>query len=85
MADDGPGKPALNLMFDAMAETGAMPPKTLIVGDTSLDIMMGKAAGAQAIGVGCGYQTVDEFAESGAAAIAATHEDLSAILADFQP
>ena len=84
-ADDGPGKPSPDLMFDAMAETGATPTQTLMVGDTSFDIMMAKAAGATAIGVGWGYQTVDELAESGADAIAATHEDLRAILADFQP
>jgi len=45
--------------------------------------MMAKAAGAHAIGVGWGYQTVEELDESGADAIAATPEDLKALLADF--
>jgi phosphoglycolate phosphatase len=84
-ADDGPGKPAPDLMFDAMAETGVTAAQTLMVGDTSFDIMMAKAAGAKAIGVGWGYQTVDELRDSGADAIAHTHEELRAILADFQP
>lgn len=84
-ADDGPGKPAPDLMLDAMAETGVTPAQALMVGDTSFDIMMAKAAGAQAVGVGWGYQTVEELRESGADAIAATHEELRAILADFQP
>lgn len=84
-ADDGPGKPAPDLMFDAMSETGIQPEQALMVGDTSFDIMMAKSAGAKAVGVGWGYQTVEELTDSGADAIAHTHEELLAILADFQP
>ena len=84
-ADDGPGKPAPDLMLDAMAETGATASQTLMVGDTSFDIMMAKAAGTKAIGVGWGYQTVEELEESGAYAIAETPEALRKLLADFQP
>lgn len=84
-ADDGPGKPAPDLMLDAMAETGIQPEQALMVGDTSFDIMMAKSAGAQAIGVGWGYQTVEELADSGADAIAQSHEELRTILAGFQP
>jgi phosphoglycolate phosphatase len=84
-ADDGPGKPNPDLMLDAMAETGAAPEQTLMVGDTSFDIMMAKAAGTQAIGVGWGYQTIDELEDSGADAIAATPQQLDDLLAAFQP
>ncbi len=82
-ADDGPGKPNPDLMLDAMRETGVTAAQSLMVGDTSFDIMMAKAAGAQAIGVGWGYQTIDELKESGADAIADTPEQLKALLADF--
>ncbi len=82
-ADDGPGKPNPDLMLDAMRETGVTAAQSVMVGDTSFDIMMAKAAGAQAIGVGWGYQTVDELEESGADAIADTPEQLKALLADF--
>ena len=84
-ADDGPGKPAPDLMLDAMAETGVTAEQALMVGDTSFDIMMAKAAGARAVGVAWGYQTVDELEDSGADAIADTHEDLRAILSAFRP
>ncbi|MGC6535096.1 MAG: HAD family hydrolase, partial [Parvibaculales bacterium] len=84
-ADDGPGKPAPDLMLDAMAETGTTAAQALMVGDTSFDIMMAKAAGTTAIGVGWGYQTVDELTDAGADAIAETPEDLRALLADFRP
>jgi phosphoglycolate phosphatase len=84
-ADDGPGKPAPDLMLDAMRETGTTPEQSLMIGDTSFDIMMAKAAGAQVIGVGWGYQTVDELEQSGADDIAKTPEDLRRLLAQFQP
>ncbi len=83
-ADDGPGKPAPDLMLDAIAETGVEAHQALMVGDTSFDIMMAKAAGAKAIGVGWGYQTIDELLDSGADAIAETHEELRDILSAFR-
>ncbi|MGB1550804.1 MAG: HAD-IA family hydrolase, partial [Parvibaculales bacterium] len=43
-ADDGPGKPSPALMLDAIAETGVTAEQALMVGDTSFDIMMAKAA-----------------------------------------
>lgn len=75
-ADDGPGKPAPDLMLHALAETGAAASETVMVGDTGFDIMMAKAAGTHAIGVGWGYQTIDELEDAGADAIA---EDTTAL------
>jgi phosphoglycolate phosphatase len=46
---------------------------------------MAKSAGTKAIGVGWGYQTVEELEESGADAIAETPEDLNDLLVAFQP
>ena len=84
-ADDGPGKPNPDLMLDAIAETGVTAEQVLMVGDTSFDIMMAKAAGTRAIGVGWGYQTIDELEDSGADAIAETPEELNDLLSAFQP
>ena len=81
----GPVSLALNLMLDAMAETGVSAEQALMVGDTSFDIMMAKAAGTRAIGVGWGYQTIDELEDSGADAIAETPEELNDLLSAFQP
>ena len=38
-----------------MRETGSDPKETLMVGDTSFDMEMARAAGARAIGVAWGY------------------------------
>jgi phosphoglycolate phosphatase len=84
-ADDGPGKPNPDLMLDAIRETGVDASQALMVGDTSFDILMAKSAGTKAIGVGWGYQTVEELEESGADAIAETPEDLNDLLLAFQP
>ena len=72
-------------MLDAMRETGVTAAQTVMVGDTSFDIMMAKAAETMAIGVGWGYQTVEELQDAGADAIAETHEDLAELLAQFKP
>jgi phosphoglycolate phosphatase len=84
-ADDGRGKPNPDLMLDAIRETGVDASQALMVGDTSFDILMAKSAGTKAIGVGWGYQTVEELEESGADAIAETPEDLNDLLVAFQP
>jgi phosphoglycolate phosphatase len=39
-ADDGPGKPNPDILNDAMAETGAAPESTIMIGDTTFDITM---------------------------------------------
>ena len=82
-ADDGPGKPAPDLLLDAMRECGVSAQQTLMVGDTSFDMLMAKAAGAYAVGVAWGYQDVDELEEAGADEIADTPEQLRQILASF--
>ena len=84
-ADDGPGKPAPDLLIDAMSECGVTPAQTIMVGDTSFDVMMAKAANVRAIGVGWGYQDIDELVDAGADEIAETTDTLATILAGFQP
>jgi phosphoglycolate phosphatase len=79
-ADDGPGKPAPDLLLDAMAECDVSADQTVMIGDTSFDMLMAKAAGAYAIGVGWGYQTVDEVVEAGADAVAEHPEQLIEML-----
>ena len=84
-ADDGPGKPAPDLLIDAMAECGVTPAQTVMVGDTSFDMLMAKAANVHAIGVGWGYQDIDELEEAGADDIVVTPDALAQLLSDFQP
>lgn len=76
-ADDGPGKPAPDLLLDVMRELDIQPSHTMMIGDTSFDMMMARAAGTYAIGVSWGYQTVDELEESGAHEIVASPDELA--------
>lgn len=65
-SDDGPGKPHPQILVDAMAEIGAEPEQTVVIGDTSFDIELAKNAGAGAIGVKWGYHGVEELEAAGA-------------------
>jgi phosphoglycolate phosphatase len=81
-ADDHPSKPHPSMLLEAMRETGAAPASTVMVGDTSYDIEMARAAGACAIGVAWGYHTVAELTGAGAKVIVERFEDLPAALDD---
>lgn len=65
-ADRHPSKPHPSMVEAAMAEAGASPQTTAMIGDTSFDMTMARAAGAHAIGVAWGYHTMHELLESGA-------------------
>ena len=64
------------------AEAMHVPPEAcLVVGDTTVDMQTARAAGAQAVGVLCGFGTEDELVREGADLILATTSDLLAVLA----
>ena len=69
-ADRHPSKPHPSLVEEAMAEAGAEPGRTIVVGDTSFDMAMAAAAGATGIGAGWGYHEAAELIEAGAVAVA---------------
>jgi phosphoglycolate phosphatase len=59
-----------------MAETGADPSSTLMIGDTSYDMEMAGSAGVGAIGVTWGYHTAEGLLAAGAHAVIGTSEAL---------
>ncbi|SDD78901.1 HAD-IA family hydrolase [Rhodospira trueperi] len=65
-ADDGPGKPHPAMMREAMAEAGVEPDSTAMVGDTTFDIEMARAAGADPLGVAWGYHPPTALMAAGA-------------------
>lgn len=71
-ADRHPSKPHPAMVEAAMAEAGAVPQTTVMIGDTSFDMLMGRAANAHALGVAWGYHPADELTDAGAHRIA-TH------------
>ena len=80
-ADDAPGKPDPGMLLDAMAETGALPETTVMIGDTVFDVAMARNAQVLAVGVGWGYHDPDELARAGAHRVIDTFGDLPAAVA----
>ncbi|MDP1027352.1 HAD-IA family hydrolase [Sphingomonas sp. KR1UV-12] len=79
-ADRHPSKPDPAMLLAAMAEVGATPANTAMIGDTSFDMAMARAAGARAVGVAWGYHDTAELADAGAAVIAQHADELVAML-----
>ena len=75
-ADDAPSKPHPGMILEAMREAGADPCDTIMIGDTSYDMEMARAAGVHAIGVNWGYHPHDMLAQSGAAEIVSDYAEL---------
>jgi phosphoglycolate phosphatase len=75
-ADDNPSKPDPSMILRAMAETGAGPSSTTMIGDTSYDMEMARSAGVGAIGVTWGYHPAERLLAAGAHAVVDTSEAL---------
>jgi phosphoglycolate phosphatase len=69
-ADRHPSKPDPAMLLAAMDEAGAEPHMTAMIGDTSFDMAMGKAAGARAVGVAWGYHDMRDLVDAGADVVA---------------
>ncbi len=65
-ADRHPSKPHPSMIKQAMADAGAAPDTSWMIGDTSYDIAMARAAGVTAIGVAWGYHDPQELWDAGA-------------------
>ena len=59
-------KPYPDPVLHAAEAMGVAPEECVMIGDTVVDMLAGKAAGAQAIGVLCGFGTEDELRRDGA-------------------
>jgi phosphoglycolate phosphatase len=68
--DRHPSKPHPSMALQAMADAGAAPETTVVIGDTSYDMGMARAAGATGIGAGWGYHDERELLAAGAIAVA---------------
>ena len=70
-ADRHPSKPHPSMIETAMADAGASPETTVMIGDTSFDMLMARAANVRAIGVSWGYHAAEDLHAAGAHAVAA--------------
>jgi phosphoglycolate phosphatase len=75
-ADRHPSKPHPSMAIEAMAETGTSPEMTVMIGDTSFDMIMGRAAGARSLGVDWGYHDAHELQAAGAYHVVAHPNEL---------
>jgi N-acetyl-D-muramate 6-phosphate phosphatase len=73
-------KPFPDPILWAAAQMGVLPENCLMVGDTTVDIRAGKAAGAQTVGVLCGFGQEAELRRAGADLILPTTSMLAPIL-----
>jgi phosphoglycolate phosphatase len=69
-ADRHPSKPHPSMVSEALAEAGAAPVSSIVVGDTSFDMAMAVSAGVRGIGAGWGYHDAGELIGAGAIAVA---------------
>jgi phosphoglycolate phosphatase len=79
-ADDAPSKPHPGMIQRAMAETGAAPARTAMVGDSSFDIEMAVAAGVAPVAVSWGFQPVERLIALGARHVLREFSELPAVL-----
>jgi len=79
-ADRHPSKPHPSMVEQAMADAGASPQTTIVIGDTAFDMGMAVAAGTTGIGAGWGYHEAEELLAAGAVAVAEAPPDVLAHL-----
>ncbi len=82
-ADDHPSKPHPAMVLAAMAEAGVGPESTVMVGDTTYDMEMARAAGVGAVGVAWGYHRAEQLRGAGAHDVVAACKDLPAGVDDY--
>lgn len=80
-ADRHPSKPHPAMLEAALFEAGAQPADAVMIGDTTFDMAMARAAGVRAIGVDWGYHTPGELLEAGAETVVSSATELGDWLA----
>ena len=74
--DQHPSKPHPSMVEQAIADAGAAPETSVVLGDTSFDMAMAVNAGARGIGAGWGYHETEELLAAGALAVAEQPRDV---------
>lgn len=82
-ADDHPSKPHPSMLERIMSQTGIAAQDAVMIGDTSFDIRMGRAAGMTALGVGWGYHPPEALHQAGAAQVAGDFPALTTAIEDW--
>ncbi len=83
--DTNPSKPHPSMLEAAMDAAGVTPERTVMVGDTSYDMEMARAAGCFALGVTWGYHPPQVLRRAGAHAIVTRVGNLDAAIDSLVP
>ena len=78
-------KPYPDPLLLAAQKLGVKPQECLMIGDTTVDMRAGKAAGAQTVGVLCGFGEEDELRQLGADLILESTSDLTELFLEKTP
>ena len=82
-ADDHPSKPHPAMVLAALAEAGVAPADAVMVGDTTFDMEMARAAGVAGLGVGWGYHEPAALSGCGAVDVVADFAALTGWIEDW--
>jgi len=82
-ADLHPSKPHPAMVLAALTDTGVLARAAVMVGDTTYDVEMARAAGVRTLGVAWGYHPVADLRAAGADAIVGDWSEVEAALDDL--
>lgn len=83
VADNHPSKPHPSMIEAALSETGVARERAVMIGDTTFDIEMARAARVAALGVSWGYHPAADLRAAGASRILTGFADLEAAVDDI--
>lgn len=75
-----PIKPAPDVVYDILRDTGIAKEETLYVGDSGVDMQTARNAGVESVGVAWGFRSVEELLENGASHIIHKAEEILRII-----
>jgi len=81
--DNSHAKPNPNMIINAMNKVGLDKKDVLMIGDTTLDMKMAKAAGVKAIAVSWGFQPIEILKEAGASLAINDYNELVLAIGEF--
>lgn len=82
-AEDHPSKPDPAMLFAALAEAGVGVSDAVMIGDTTFDMDMARAAGMAGFGVSWGYHPTDALVRSGAVSVSRDFAELHRAIEDW--
>ncbi len=82
-ADRHPSKPHPSMIDACMADAGASRESSVMIGDTTFDMAMARAANIMAVGVSWGYHDAHELTAAGANVVIDSAHDLAAIIEEL--